>query len=303
MQKSDRIRMIQEIADFLSPQSWVDIDLILDSFGANTLDTWSGDERSYILEMLRHSSDRIVKDIATHCQIHTGIDEILEETLFWDKDYFRLFVSHLSRHERFVGDVEGELRKFGIQGFVAHASITPTREWQTEIERALATCESLAAFLHPGFNESAFTDHEVGWALGRGIPIIPLCMEKESTTPYGLMSKIQGVRGWSLEKQEIAKNIFDLLVSNEDSEQRVKTGLIRAWADAQSWGDANRCAILVENHVDEWTEDRKNLLRLVRENPEAMNESTYSSREIFERLEAESNLKEDAPPFPDDIPF
>jgi nucleoside 2-deoxyribosyltransferase len=50
-------------------------------------------------------------------------------------------------------------------------NIEPTKEWQNEIEAALSTCDALVALLHPGFHVSMWTDQEIGYAMGRGIPV------------------------------------------------------------------------------------------------------------------------------------
>jgi len=44
----------------------------------------------------------------------------------------------------------------------------------------------------PGFNESQWTDQEVGWALGRELIVIPVAVEDES--PYGFLGTYQAVR-------------------------------------------------------------------------------------------------------------
>ena len=55
-----------------------------------------------------------------------------------------------------------------------HVQLEPSRDWQEVIETALRTCHVLVAHETPGFKESNWTDQEVGWVLGRGIPAIPV---------------------------------------------------------------------------------------------------------------------------------
>lgn len=45
--------------------------------------------------------------------------------------YFKLFISHTSAHKREVGLLSSALSAYGIAGFVAHDSITPTRPGRT----------------------------------------------------------------------------------------------------------------------------------------------------------------------------
>ena len=46
----------------------------------------------------------------------------------------------------------------------------PHLEWQVQIETALATCDTLVALLHDKFHASNWTDEEIGFAMGRGVP-------------------------------------------------------------------------------------------------------------------------------------
>lgn len=73
-----------------------------------------------------------------------------------------------------------------MSSFVAYTDIKPTKEWQGEIENALHSMDALAAILMPGFKDSDWTDQEVGVAIGRGVPIIPIM---RGLTPYGFIGK------------------------------------------------------------------------------------------------------------------
>jgi TIR domain len=73
---------------------------------------------------------------------------------------------------------------FGVDAFVAHDTIEPTRPWQDVIESALATCHALAALVTTDFKESNWCDQEVGFAVGRGILIISVRIGHD---PYGFI--------------------------------------------------------------------------------------------------------------------
>jgi len=51
--------------------------------------------------------------------------------------------------------------------------------------------DALLALLTPGSNESKWTDQEVGVAVGRRVPVIPI---RIGIDPYGLIGKYQAVR-------------------------------------------------------------------------------------------------------------
>jgi hypothetical protein len=103
------------------------------------------------------------------------------------KPYFRLFISHTSSNAALATKLKQKLWFFGISAFVAHEDIEPTREWQIEIESALRTMDGILALLTADFHTSHWTDQEIGSALGRCLPIIPLSVD--GTIPYGFMGK------------------------------------------------------------------------------------------------------------------
>ncbi len=62
------------------------------------------------------------------------------------------------------------MARYHISGFVAYETIDPGELWQREIEAALRSMHAMAALITPDFHDSKWTDQEVGWALGSGVP-------------------------------------------------------------------------------------------------------------------------------------
>ena len=52
--------------------------------------------------------------------------------------------------------------------------------------------DALIAILTPGFNESKWTDQEIGVAIGRKVPIVPI---RIGLDPYGFIGKYQALQG------------------------------------------------------------------------------------------------------------
>lgn len=121
----------------------------------------------------------------------------------WDKNCFRVFLSHKSEVKKETAGLKDKLKLYGISCFVAHEDIHPTTEWQNEIENALHTMDSFVALLTDGFHDSLWTDQEVGFAFGRGIPIISVKLGKD---PYGFIGKFQALTStWDKAPFEISK--------------------------------------------------------------------------------------------------
>lgn len=121
----------------------------------------------------------------------------------WENDGFRIFLSHKSEVKAQTADVKKGLEFFGASCFVAHADIHPTREWQDEIENALASMDGFVALMSEGFHDSYWTDQEVGYAFARGIPILTVRLGRD---PYGFIGKFQALScDWKQVPKEIAK--------------------------------------------------------------------------------------------------
>ncbi|MGV8949451.1 MAG: toll/interleukin-1 receptor domain-containing protein [Candidatus Paracaedibacter sp.] len=108
----------------------------------------------------------------------------------WGHGGFKVFLSHLAQDKEEVSELQKQLEVFGVSCFVAHLNIRPTKEWQEELETALFSMDALIAILTRDFQKSNWTDQEIGIALGRKVPVIPLKIPKN---PYGFIGKIQAI--------------------------------------------------------------------------------------------------------------
>src|ERR1700728_902268 len=168
---SQRVVLIKEISNRLGTEDYPLIDVTLKQFSLPWSDDWQGNKDSYVMKMVHEASDETLIDLAEHVGFsfeRAAVPAI--DPPFWQKRMFRLFVSHLATYRAFAADLQTALLDLGISCFVAHNDIEPTEDWQTQIQLALATCDSLIALLHPGFHISNWTDQEIGFAMGRGVP-------------------------------------------------------------------------------------------------------------------------------------
>jgi len=209
--------------------TYSDIDVYLAGFGIDC----KGKSPSvnskwvYTKEMLADAPSDLVVRIADELGIEhpfqgpQGIDP--SEGKFWAVGHFRLFLSHVSSFKVKTALLQKSLRRYGISAFVAHEDIEPTKEWLTEIEKALFTMDALVAILTPDFKESKWTDHEVGIAIGRGLLVIPI---RKGIDPYGFISKFQGVQGNGKNIGEVANILFEILSHNPKTRDRMIASLV-----------------------------------------------------------------------------
>lgn len=147
------------------------------------------------------------------------VDEASQRRI-WGEAGYRVFLSHKTEVKKETAELKEQLRMFGVSCFVAHEDIRPTKAWQDEIENALTTMDAFVALLTEDFHRSLWTDQEVGFALGRSVPIISVKLGKN---PYGFIGKFQALScGWKAAPLGIAQ----LLVT--------ESGMLDAYCTAAS---------------------------------------------------------------------
>lgn len=150
----------------------------------------------------------------------------------WGNGKVRVFLSHKSEFMKETATLKEELAFYGVSCFVAHKDIEPTKLWQDEIEKALHSMDILVALMTDGFQDSNWTDQEIGFAIGRKKPIISVRM---GTDPYGFIGKYQGVASnWDDAPLKIMKILM--------SEEKMLDAYIEELRFCPSYDEANRFA-------------------------------------------------------------
>ncbi|MDD5450922.1 MAG: toll/interleukin-1 receptor domain-containing protein [Desulfovibrionales bacterium] len=147
----------------------------------------------------------------------------------------KLFVTHLAAHRKFSADLQEALWAYGISAFVAHNDIEPTQEWQTEIETALATCDALVALLHPDFHESNWTDQEIGFGMGRGVPVFSIRFGQD---PYGFIGRFQAFDGTGKSAAIVARELFDTYRKNKQTQALMAEALVSLFEQSNTFAAA-----------------------------------------------------------------
>jgi hypothetical protein len=246
---SQRVTLMKEIGVRLGGEQYALIDLTLKQFALPITDSWSGERDAYVLEMIGKASDQTLLELAQHLgfAFETSASTHIEPA-FWRNGMFRLFISHLATHKKWAGKLQEALLRYGISGFVAHSDIEPTTEWQDQIETALATCEALVALLHEKFHESKWTDQEIGFAMGRAVPVFSVRLGE---TPYGFIGRFQAFNGTNSEPSELALELFESYRKNKQTRRRMGEVLVSLFEQSGSFAEAKaRIGYLEE--LDVW---------------------------------------------------
>ena len=215
MKTGQRINLIKKVAAHLAEVGWSEGDLILRQFQLPWTDTWDGpgNPYDYFLRMIENATVEQLTELHEYLFPKEALprSNAMPASNPWTEGMFHLFLSHSSKKKALATEIKQELSGYGIESFVAHADIEPTREWLDEIRVALNTCHAFAAILCEDFKTSNYCDQEVGHALQKGLLVIPLRLEID---PYGFMAPLQGVSAFDKQPNEIAADIRNLLLSH-----------------------------------------------------------------------------------------
>jgi hypothetical protein len=148
----------------------------------------------------------------------------------------KIFISYSSKYNK---EIAGNLKQFfeeysDIECFVAHDDIIHGSEWEKEIIENLDSVDFFMPIQTINLEASYWCQQEAGYALAKGIKIIPLIPDVDGTDPVGFYAKFQGfkiktndlrssVKWWLIKEgiihegkaEEIDKRIF--LFSNSQS--------------------------------------------------------------------------------------
>lgn len=230
---------------------------------------------SKFTSVFRELSNQLLSSViicpATDGISRIGTPKVQEEDLLriWGELPFRLFISHVSAHKENVSKLKVDLAVFGISGFVAHEDITPGIEFQEEMEKALHSMNGLVALLTTDFHQSAWTDQEVGFAMGRKIPVIGIRLGQD---PYGFIGRQQGLPGNFADTKNMAEGIVEILLRNDHAKKRLQEALIFSFEKAINFA-ASKAVIKKLEYLEYISDDDLSRLELACESNDQVGKS------------------------------
>jgi hypothetical protein len=153
----------------------------------------------------------------------------------WRPGYIRLFISHRDTKKAEAKRLAEALESYGVSAFVAHDTIEPMTTWQREILNGLETMEIMLAFITNDFHDSFWTNQEIGFALGRGTPIIPL--KVEGRDPTGFIGQTQALKGHIDQPEDSVKAIYGILSEKLGQKARLQTTMISAFIQSPDFDE------------------------------------------------------------------
>lgn len=264
--------MIKRVASRLAAEDdWADIDLYLELFGFETTSIWEGDQRSYVIHFLKSGND---DNLIALDQYLMGHSRPGDEP--WEGERFRLFLTHVHTQKQAAHSLKSCLHFFGVDAFVAHEDVQPGKKWQIVIESALQTCDALAGLLHEGFRESDWCDQEVGIALGRGIPVVPVHFD---LIPYGFFGSVQAVNNAADQLPKgLARNLILVLLEDKRTSGKLTQAIVDQLADATSYNQANSLSRILAQNAPLLSRDHAEQLRKAEKDNSQLQEAFHFDR-------------------------
>lgn len=239
MRPIDRMNAIERIASELQSRfTFSDLDVYLCAYGISPSEEPMpyNSKRVYAKQQLAAVEDSKIYSLIEDLDLGSPQALTLATAppdIWAENKRFRLFISHVSKDKLHATRLRECLLLYGIQGFVAHEDIHPTKAWQNQIERGLFSMHAMVAVHTLGFAASHWTQQEVGVAVGRGVPIISIRFGED---PVGFISKHQALSRGKKTAEQVAAEVDTLLqaddrVSKKLLEAKLAYGLVEADLD------------------------------------------------------------------------
>lgn len=239
----EKVRLIEEVHDLLEERPWPRRRLVLEQFGFKLLERegdWNDPEGDYeyVLRILQHGPEDRLRELAAFLRGEDAQPTHAATDSPWGELPVRAFLSHVHEERYLVGEVKKLLAEyFGIDAFVAHDDIDVSKRWRDVIKAGLSSCDLFVSFLHERYHPSQWCDQEVGWALGRDLPIIVIRPEGVPRGHDGFLEEHQelvltkeGRSSW-----HIARTIFLTALNDPGTRDAGIKSLVEAFVSSHSF--------------------------------------------------------------------
>ncbi len=154
--------------------------------------------------------------------------------MIWAADHIRLFISHRDADKIGARRIADALGAFGFSAFVAHEAIIAGNEWRRDLREALDTMDVMLVLV--GDQDSSWVDQEIGFALARNVPIVPICYE--TRMPRGFLDNTQALRMDLGSARLDVSALVQVMTEGLDGRVRIKDALIAAFLKSTSYPEA-----------------------------------------------------------------
>ena len=312
MKPGERIPLITASADALLPRLDDDAAIVLHQFGADLGGSYTSEPSTrkawlrWTIGELDDESLHALHDFLVgrdQAPVSVSVDDDP-----WGDQPLRVFLSHKWEDAEWVASLRDVLAKYGTTAFVAHKDITPSRQWREVIKAGLRSCHMLVAVLHEDFHKSQWCDQEVGWALGRGIPVATIRRTLDFERGIdGFMEEVQDIQldpSKGTGEWRAAQEVFRAAVRSVKPPELVRRALAEAMVTSPNFENSRNLWPRIQRQ-EQWEQESLDRLKFAVQTNRQVYEANVAERRLPELI---AELVEQFEPQPttwnsDDTPF
>jgi TIR domain len=118
----------------------------------------------------------------------------------------RIFFSHKLDAMPFVSEVAAELRRRGLNPWIAREQLDLDDDWHEQLSVALAESDTFVVFVGPD-TRSPWTYFEIGAAVGRAKRLLPVYLTNDVTNAPPVLARVAGIQAYDLTPDQVAERI------------------------------------------------------------------------------------------------
>lgn len=219
MRVTEKLELISNIAVELQRRYTFDeIDVFFGEFSVNETDDSIpyNSKRLYAQDRLKGVKTSEILKIAQELDLDTNNIAKDPPKNWTNSNSVKAFISHTSEDKTNAKRLRDALKKYNIDGFVAHEDIKPSEEWQEEIRKALNTMDFFISMHTKGFSKKIWCQQEVGFATARNVKMIPIKFDED---PDGFIAKIQALLRSKKTARDVAYEIVNILENDPKTKE------------------------------------------------------------------------------------
>jgi len=175
----------------------------------------------------------------------------------------KVFISHHNSQKASASQLKTMLDEVGCTAFVAHEDIKSTQEWAKVITTELHAMDVLIGLGGEKFNQSAWCQQEIGWAMGRGIPAYMINAENNAP-PQGFIGQLQAFRtkGDTAESRRkiFIDELINVLSTKPSVHVKLRKNLVGSLGTSKSYQQTNSIIYHMGKFKDYDDDDRASVI-------------------------------------------
>jgi hypothetical protein len=188
-------------------------------------------------------------------------------------DTIRIFLSYSSIDKELAGRIKDELENYGLEVFLAHEDITPSKKWEEIILQKLDSTDIFIPIITQNFRNSLWTDQESGIAFAKNKFVVPISIENNN--PYGFLGRYQASKFKVEDIQSSCKVVIELIRKDSRYKKAFIDSFIKKFASSSSFDEAGKKAkFLLE--LDDFSEEQINSIA----------QASYENGQVYESFDA-----------------